>query len=448
MELSLKQSQTLSPAMQTSLHILQLNNLQLRNYVCDLMLRNPVVEMECPKIEFESSPFDRRKPTSAARSGNDHEDDSHELPVPDTTGELSGLHDLRLQSAALNLPMQDSRIMDYLIQSLDSNGFLTEPCSDIAKQLHVSEQAVQHCIALLQRMEPAGIGAANIKECLCLQLARAFPDDRIAPLIVNSYLEQMAKRQYAAIAKALSVSKADVMQSCDAIRSLNPKPLNGLSGDVVTHYIIPDFYIFCENNQLSCTINDYFLPKISIDPTYQKLLEHNDLSAEDKEYLQRNYREANDITSFITYRKSTLQRVVEYMMQVQKDFFLYGPGHQIPMSNKDLAQALSVHESTISRAVTGKFFECKWGVFPLKSLFSRGLTADDTNKQDISTARIMQKLQQIISSEPDGMAYSDQQLAELLSADGIQVARRTVAKYRQKLGIPSASRRNAKFTQD
>ena len=446
MELSLKQSQTLSLAMQTSLHILQLNNIELRNYVCDLMLRNPVVELDCPKIEYESSPFTRQKPSSAVRSDNGNAEETQEPPVPDTAEEHSALHDLNLQSAAMNLSVQDTRIMRYLIESLDENGFLKESCSDIAKHLHASEEAVQRCISLLQSMEPAGIGAADLRDCLRLQLHRLFPEDTLAPHIVDIHLEQMANHQYAAIAKALGVTKAAVMQACDNIRSLNPKPLNGSGGDIVTHYIIPDFYVFCENDQLSCTINDYFLPKISIDPTYQKLLDNKELSPEDTEYLQKNYREANDITGFITYRKSTLQRVVEYVMQVQKDFFLYGPGHQAALTNKDIAQALSVHESTVSRAVAGKFFECQWGVFPLKSLFSRNLNQDDMEQKDVSSAWIMQRLQELVAAEPDGKAYSDQQLVELLETDGVQIARRTVSKYRQKLGIPSASRRNAKFT--
>ena len=431
--------------MQTSLHILQLNHLELRNYVCDLMLRNPVVELDCPKIEYASSPFMRQRPSSAARSDTGG-DDVQEPSVPDTVQEHSALHDLHLQSAAMNLSIPDARIMQYLIESLDENGFLKEACSDIAAHLHASEAAVQHCIVLLQSMEPAGIGAADLRDCLRLQLHRLFPADTIALRIVEAHLEQMANRQYAAIAKALSVSKNDVMEACDNIRSLNPKPLNGTGGDIVTQYIIPDCYIFCENNQLSCTINDYFLPKISIDPTYQKLLDNKVLSDADRAYLQQNYREANDVASFISYRKSTLQRVVEYIMQVQKDFFLYGSGHQTPMSNKDVAQALSVHESTISRAVTGKYFECKWGVFPLKSLFSHSLTQQAAEQETVSAAQITQRLQALIASEPHGAAYSDQQLVALLQTDGIQIARRTVSKYRQKLGIPSASRRNAKFT--
>ena len=136
--------------------------------------------------------------------------------------------------------------------------------------------------------------------------------------------------------------------------------------------------------------------------------------------------------------------MVEYLLQVQADFFLHGPGHQVPLTNRDIAQALSLHESTVSRAASGKYFECKWGVFPLKSLFSHTLNGDESNA--VSTAQIQKKIRQLIASESPGAAYSDQQLSELLAADGIQIARRTIAKYRTELGIPSASRRNAKFS--
>ncbi|MDO4173591.1 MAG: RNA polymerase factor sigma-54 [Eubacteriales bacterium] len=448
MDLSLSQSQLLSPAMQTSLHLLQLNTMQLRDYICDLMLRNPVVELECPKIEYTSSPFEPYRSSSTSSNENQNPQDFRDQLLADKAEEVSAFHDLYLQVASMNLSIHDSRIMKYLIESLDDNGFLTEACPDIAAALHVSCDDVSRCIELLQNMEPAGIGAADLSDCLRLQIKRIAPEDSIALEIVRSFLQQMSKKQYAAIAKALGVSKASVMESCERIRTLNPKPLNGLGGDIVIHYIIPDFYIFIENNhQLSCTINDYYLPKITIDPAYRQLMNHADISAADRDYISRNYREASDITNFISYRKSTLQRMVEYILDVQSDFFLQGPGHQRPMSNRDVAQALSLHESTVSRAVSGKFFECKWGVFPLKSLFSHTLNQEKETGNTISAAQVQNKLQNLISNEPEGAAYSDQQLSDLLAEEGIQIARRTVTKYRKNLGIPSASRRNAKFSQ-
>lgn len=444
MDLSLTQSQSLSPAMQTSLRLLQLNTMQLRGYICDLMLRNPVVELECPPIDYTYSPFSHDRSAPAPRHDPDNPQDYQDQLLSDRAEETDGRHDLYLQAASLNLSLHDSRILKYLIQSLDGNGFLTEARCDIAETLQVSLEEVDHCVALLQEMEPAGIGAADLTDCLLLQLERIAPEDEIAPQIVHSFLEQMAKKQYAAIAKSLGVSKAEVMEACEHIRSLNPKPLNGLSGDIVIHYVIPDFYVFAENNQISCTINDYYLPKITIDPAYRQMMQNPELSAADREYLTQNYREASDITSFVAYRKSTLQRMVEYLLQVQADFFLHGPGHQVPLTNRDIAQALSLHESTVSRAASGKYFECKWGVFPLKSLFSHTLNGDESNA--VSTAQIQKKIRQLIASESPGAAYSDQQLSELLAADGIQIARRTIAKYRTELGIPSASRRNAKFS--
>lgn len=449
MDLSLAQSQSLSPAMQTSLRLLQLNTMQLRGYICDLMLRNPVVELECPPIDYTYDPFSHYRSShrsSSVRNDSDNPQDYQDQLLSDRAEEIDARHDLYLQSASLKLSLHDSRIMKYLIQSLDGNGFLTEPCSDIAQTLQVSEEEVQHCILLLQQMEPVGIGASNLTECLLLQLEHIAPEDNIAPQIVRSFLEQMAKKQYAAIAKILGVSKAEVVEASELIRSLNPKPLNGLSGDIVVHYVIPDFYIFTENDQICCTINDYYLPKITIDPAYRQMMQNPELSPADREYLMQNYREVSDITGFISYRKSTLQRMLEYILTVQSDFFLHGPGHQVPLSNRSIAQALSLHESTVSRAASDKYFACKWGVFPLKSLFSHTLNTDKTDDNAISSAQLQKKIQELITSEPMGSAYSDQQLSELLAVDGIHIARRTIAKYRTELGIPSASRRNAKFS--
>lgn len=208
---------------------------------------------------------------------------------------------------------------------------------------------------------------------------------------------------------------------------------------MTTQYILPDFYVLEDNGQLRCILNDYFLPKIQIDPSYSELVKNKLLSPADSEYIQKQYGQAQEIVKFLSYRKSTLQRVVEYILVVQADFFHQGPGHRVALGNREIAEALSLHESTISRAVSGKFFECKWGVFPLKSLFvhSTGTDAD-------SFDHILQRLQQLIASEPSGAAYSDQHLTDLLAAEGIPIARRTVAKYRSSLGIPPASRRNAK----
>ncbi|MDR3765987.1 MAG: RNA polymerase factor sigma-54 [Butyricicoccus sp.] len=436
MKLELSQKQGLTLAMQTSMHLLQLNNLQLRNYLGELMTSNPVVELEYPDIDYRPSPFER---SSGAR--NAESSSSKEQLMEDRSDGISALNDLFLQSAALKLPPLQHRILNYLIQSLDANGFLTEPSHAIAHTFGVSEPEVRLCICLLQGMEPAGIGAADLKECLRLQLARSVQPDAIALQIVEHFLESMARQQYGAIAKALHVTKAQVLHACERIRSLNPKPLNGLGGDVMTQYILPDFYVLEDGDTLRCILNDYFLPKIQIDPTYHELVKNKVLNPADSEYIQKQYGQAQEIVKFLSYRKSTLQRVVESILVVQADFFHHGPGHRVALGNREIAQALSLHESTVSRAVSGKFFECKWGVFPLKSLFVRSTGSD---AEPGSFDRILQRLEQLIASEPAGAAYSDQHLADRLAAEGMPIARRTVAKYRSSLGIPPASQRNAK----
>ena len=195
--------------------------------------------------------------------------------IPDHASDESILRDLFLQAAALKLPRQRQRIMEYLIHSLDENGFLTEPADAVADILGASPDAVCRCIALLQGMEPAGIGAADLKECLRLQLIRQPPADPVALQIVEGYLSEMAKQQYGAIARALQVPRAQVLRSCERIRSLNPKPLNGEGGDTPTQYIIPDFYILEDGGQLRCIMNDYYLPRIRIDPSYHELIRKN-----------------------------------------------------------------------------------------------------------------------------------------------------------------------------
>ena len=442
MKLELSPKQGLTLAMQTSLRLLQLNNLQLRQYLGELMTSNAVVELAYPEIDYRPGPFDRQEPF-AQRGGSapDRQAASKEQLMEDKADGASALRDLFLQSAALKLPRHRQNIMTYLIHSLDENGFLTESAACTAGVLHVSPEEVRQCIGLLQDMEPAGVGAADLRECLRLQLLRTAPQDKTALLIVENHLEDMANQQYSAIARALHTPKSQIVRSCDRIRSLNPKPLNGLSSEALTPYIIPDFYIVEEEGALRALFNDYYLPKIQIDPSYWELIHSKALDPADSAYIQNHYKQANDIVKFLSYRKATLQRVVEYMLEIQGDFFRYGPGHRVALSNREAAQALSLHESTVSRAVHGKFFECKWGVFPLKSMFPRKTTANPSESGNPD--QVLQRLQALIAAEPPGAAYSDQQLAARLSAEGIRIARRTVAKYRLMLGIPAASQRNA-----
>lgn len=440
MDLILSQKLGLTQAMQTSMRLLQMNNLQLRNYIGDMMTSNPVVELEYPEIDYRPGPFDRQFQASRVKEPSDGDEPvSKEDLMKDKASTPSALTDLFLQSAAMDLPEQEQQLMEYLIRSLDESGFLKETPESIAQLHGVSVDCVQHCIHLLQTMDPAGVGAADLKECLQLQLQRTSPEDTLAFAIVESHLEQLAKLQYSAIAKALQVTKAQVMESCEHIRTLSPRPLNGFSSETVTPYVIPDFYIVEEHGQLRCLMNDYFLPKITVDPSYWEFIRNKTLSAEDSAYIEKNYEQANEITKFLSYRKSTMQRVVEYILSIQKAFFLEGPGHRVAMSNRDIADALELHESTVSRAVNGKFFECKWGVFPLKSLFMHTLKTNESVAGNYD--QILHKLEQLIASELPGQAYSDQQLSELLGEENFPIARRTVAKYRQQLGIPSASKR-------
>lgn len=372
MDLELSQKQGLTPAMQTSIHLLQMNNLQLRAYLGELMTSNALVELEYPDIDCQPGPFDRQERLHAAP-----ERDAGASAVPkeqlmeDRSAAVDALRDLFLQSTALRLPAQQHRILHYIIRSLDENGFFTESPESAARVLGVSVQQVQTCLRLLQAMEPAGVGAADLRDCLRLQLQREAQPDPAALAIVQQHLELLARQQYGAIAKALRLSKAQVLRACEHIRSLNPRPLNGLGGEVMTQYILPDFYVIEDAGQLRCIMNDSYLPRVRIDPACAALLRDRSLSPADSEYLQKNYRQACDVIKYLAYRKSTMQRVVERILVIQEDFFRQGPGHRAAMGNAEIAQALGLHESTVSRAASGKFFECKWGVFPLKSLFVR-----------------------------------------------------------------------------
>lgn len=446
MEQELDHRQGLTPVQQKTLRLLQMNNLQLRDYLEELMTSNAVIELEYPRNDYHPGPFNRL--TGQRRSETVYDPDSE--PDPDAgrnkdqmlenrAAGVSPLHDLFLQSASLGLSRPQQRILSYLIQSLDENGFLKETDQMLAASLNAPVDAVRQCVQILQQMEPAGVGASGFQDSLRLQLLRQETPDAIALQIVESHLPEMAKQAYDSMAKALQVPKERILEACKCIRTLNPKPLNGQNSEAVTQYVIPDFYVIEEDGRLSCFMNDSFLPQIRIDPTYPNLLRDASLAPSDREYIQNSCQQAQESIDALTYRKATLQRVAEYILSAQAEFFRKGPGSRAAMTHREIARALALHESTVSRAANGKFLECKWGVFPVKSLFVRKVSQWESDS--VSVDRLLKALRTLVDSEPQGAAYSDQKLASLLTAQGFRTARRTIAHYRQMLGIPSASQR-------
>ena len=399
MRLDLLQTQKLNLSMQHSLKFLQLNNIQLERHINELLNSNPMLERDESKMSAMPAPV---TPFST-HVKTDFSDYDKNTILEQKSAEASPLEDIFLQLMALDLPRKDSDILKFLILSLDCNGFLKESPAEISRSLSVDVRDVEAAISRLQAMDPAGIGAKDIAECLILQLTRRYPDDDLnhtAIEIIRSYFDMFAREKYAFIAKRLGVPAKTIHSAAKRIRKLSPKPLNGCGNDKDPVYITPDFYVVEDGGSFKYLLNEYYLPKIKICTDYVQLMDSGLLSGTDLKFCQTNYAQAKDVLRFISYRESTLQRVVEYVIDCQEDFFRYGPGHRVSMTNYELAEALQLHDSTISRAVSNKYFECKWGVFPLKYLFNRGVKTESISNVNYDAVAIL--IKKIIAGEPSG----------------------------------------------
>ena len=452
LQLEQAQKQTLTLAMRQSLHMLQLGTIELRHYIEELVSHNAVAELAPASAEAPDKEVTFRESRSfASRHGLNRTTDgsvSDDQLLRDKKATESALRDLKLQAASIASTGRKKELLGYLIDSLDDNGYLTDDPAELAALASVPLSLMKEAVSILKTMEPAGIGASGLKECLTLQLER-LPEstertNALALLEADDLLERLARKQYREIGARLGISTSQAERAGDLIRTLNPRPLNGSGHASPIRYIVPDFYILEDNGKIVCEMNPYYMPKLVIHEEYRDL----PLEGEEASFLKKNYEEAGNIAQFLEYRVSTLQKVVEYAIRVQEEFFRLGPGHRTAMSNREIAEALGLSESTISRAVSDKYFDCQWGVSPLKYLFSHsistGLAAGVDGEDSVDYDKAISALKELIKNESPSAPLSDQRLSELLTARGIPLSRRTVAKYRQQQHIPNTSQRRVR----
>ena len=337
----------------------------------------------------------------------------------------------------MELPPEVLAAARFLVESLNQNGWLDEPLEDLAVQMERPMEVVEQALAVVQSLEPAGVGARSLSECLVLQLQRRHEDSALAIQIAKDHLEALSKNRYGLIAKALGVTQEEVYAACEVIRSLNPRPGSGFAARENLTYINPDIFVVNFPDHFEILTNDYFFPSLNVSSYYCRMLKDSE-DSEVKEYLMGKVRQAKWVVRSIEQRRSTLLQCAEHILELQEDFFRHGPGHLRPMSLADIAQRVGVHESTVSRTVKDKYIQCASGVYPLSYFFSRSLGGSaDAASPDAAKAL----LKKLIAGEDKKKPLSDQKLCELMSREGCELSRRTVAKYRDALGIPSTTGR-------
>ncbi|RGK71656.1 RNA polymerase factor sigma-54 [Enterocloster bolteae] len=455
LKLQVKQTQTLSQRMIQSAEILQMTSQELNTYINELALENPVIDIvEPPTAEEQRESIEQQEWLNSFNEENyylyqrQNNDDDYDFKSSwnINTDDGETLQDyLWSQLITENFTDQETEIIKFMLECLDNKGYLEESTETIASYFGTDTEIVEDLLSNLQALDPSGVCARTLEECLKLQLERRDILTPVLESIIDNCLEMVAKNQIPAIARKLRLSPTETAGYCQIIKSLNPKPGVSFSSRDQLRYIIPDVTIVKFKDHFDILLNESMYPTIELN-SYYRQMNQNPESSELKEYLGNKIRQAEWVKQCVTQRGKTLMQVSRAILEHQEEFFTFGPAHLNPLRLADIAQELDIHESTVSRAVSKKYLQCSWGVYPMNFFFSRSVAVQESSSsesgtQSVTAADIKRVLREIIEEENKKKPYSDRLLGEKLAERGISISRRTVAKYREEEGIADASGR-------
>lgn len=448
MELQQTQTQKLSQRQLYSVELLRLSTLELEGYVRELAQENPLVELEEVSVQPQGEGEDDLLGRLRWLEDNDRQNwfyqkfSDEELDPLSRVGTSGGLEEtlvsfLSRQLDRLRLEEGEARLVRYLIYCLDDDGYLRTPLAELSRHGAIPLPRLEEALAILKTMEPAGVGAAELSECLALQLER-IGETGSALVIVQDHLETLAKHHDRAIAAKLNITPAQVEEARRTIRELDPRPGAVFQRTEQVFYIQPDLIVEEQEGQLVVKSARGERPPFRVSRYYQKMLKQSE-DKEVREYLTEKLRQAENVLWAAQQRGSTLLRCAQVIVERQREFFHSGPETMRPLRMGEVAQELGLHESTVSRAVREKYLQCPQGLYPLSWFFTRSAGAGE----GVSGTAARKLVLRLIDGEDKGKPLSDQQLSERMAREGCPISRRTVAKYREELGIPSASGRKS-----
>ena len=457
-EIQLKQIQKLimTPQLQQAIKMLQLSNIELNEKIEEELMDNPALEMDEKNSDYETN-LDKdlilkklsseEKDTayedglydeyffsdrSFTRSDRNIGEDKKREFIEGAISREETLHEYLLwQLRLVKIPHEDFNIGEILLSYIDSKGYLPVPLNVISDELNIPLEKLEELLVIIHSLDPPGVGARDIKECLLLQLKYrgSYP---LAEKIINEYLNEIKLKKYDKIAKKLKVSVNMVKEAFNILSKLEPYPGRQFYSNEVK-YIIPEVSVEERDGKLEVIPNNYSIPKLKVNSYFEKLLRKNSGDKRIKNFALDKIQRAKSFIHSIEQRESTLVRVMKKILDEQKDFFEKGPKYLKPLTLKDVSVHLDLHESTISRITSSKYVQTSFGVFQLKFFFSNPIPSK--GDRDYSSTSIKEMLKDIIQSEGTTKHLSDQKIANLFAKRGIKIARRTVAKYRKGLKI-------------
>lgn len=479
--MNLSQNLVITPQLQQAIKLLQLSRLELESQVRSELEENPILE-EAEILKEED--FERTKevasqleiaentPESLSEQSNSQDpqkqdefeweaylETQHKMPREASHGneEIMNyenvitaeqtLHDyLYWQVKMVGFSEEEQKMADAIISYIEDDGYLKTPLEQIAEEEQFNLSDLKDTLSLIQEFDPAGVGARDLKECLLLQAKHLEEDTNDLVQLINNHLKDLEKKNYEAIAKALNKPLEEVVEMSKIIYSMDPKPGRAYASND-TQYVTPDVYVYKVGDDYSVSLNEDGLPKLKISSFYKNMLQAPKETAGDKnasEYITEKLKSAVWLIKSIHQRQRTIYKVSESIVKHQKEFFDKGTAYLKPMILRDIAADIGMHESTVSRVTTSKYMHTPQGIYELKYFFNSGISSSDGG-DSLASESVKLKIKELISKEDPKKPLSDQKLVDLLKQDGVDIARRTVAKYRELLRILPSSQRKKFF---
>ncbi len=449
MDIAIQQEQSqkliLTTSMRQSLEVLQLSSFELTQYVQDAALSNPLLEVASPNLDalsfedlYEREARDVEILDSPIQDGFDSYSRSHSIDNIPERCEPSFTEYLSAQLRQSSLI--DDSLLDiclFLIHCLNGLGYLECPLEDLALELGRSIFEIEQALLAIQMLDPPGVGARSLSECLLLQLAQSNHFNGTTVRMVQEGLSLLASHNYAEMSQMFHVSIAEIQQSAKIVTSLNPIPSQGFRSEGQIYFSAPDAIIRYENGNFVLELNERVLPRVTVNQDYLPLLQNAE-NAEVRQYVKKKYAEANSLIESINGRCSTIKRLVAALISLQREYFISGTDLK-PLTMSTMAEVLHVSTSTVSRTVQDKSVLFNGKIIPLCTFFSSPIY--QAGGVMLSSKSVKKKLLFFVEKEDSSAPLSDEALRLALNAVGIEISRRTVAKYRAELGIPSASQR-------
>lgn len=431
---------SLTPELQQSINILQYSTHELIDFLNRQAYENPVLEISFkePPASLSIRTNSQIRGSSSKSKGFNGNNDYNPINNHSVSTETLERHLLEQLSLLSSLNAFEKKILQFLIGNLNDHGFLELDVHWTASHFSVPEEEIENMIQILQSLDPIGVGAKDLTDCLLIQLREHENHNELAYKIVKKHLADLAEKRYRKIAALHQVTVQEVQEASDFIRTLNPRPVSNFSDDM-THYIVPDVYVEKDKEGFLITVNDSCTPKLSINPYYKNHVAINSVNSA-KDYIREHLNDARLLLKGLEQRQMTLYKVTASIVEEQHEFFMKGITGLKPMTLKNISEKLQLHESTISRATSNKYIQTPHGLFKLRNFFTRGLHRVNSPATE-STATIKEKIKVLIADEDKIKPFSDQKLCQIFENEGTKISRRTIAKYREDLGIPGSSKR-------